>query len=421
MIDSVMNLFNIKVLKSKVFKGLNTGVLKILPLCPPPKGELKKACFFYPLHEQFNRSPQNSTAPCKLIGLTIPPLEGAQGEDSRFSVYTKILASLAITFTLNVLHAQFPPPAGQPGTTAIHKDSSAINAWATGIEVSRGLINISDPAQTHEGSNYASFGVPENALGPASGNSVDVVSLGDGGIATLTFARPIKNGPGPDFCVFENAFSDTYLELAFVEVSSDGVRFVRFPAISLTQTDEQIGGFGSLDATKIHNLAGKYRQGYGTPFDLEDLIDSTDIDLNNITHVRIIDVVGSINPSYGTQDSQGNFINDLFPTPFYSGGFDLDAVGVIHEQIEVGLSAEDELVVMVYPNPSSGEFYLKGIQDFDKVSIEIHNISGQTCEFNFNPANGQFFFRNEEPNGVYFMKISSMGREKWVRLILVNN
>lgn len=411
-------LFNIKVVRSKVFRVLNTGVLKILPLCPPPKGELKKACFFYPLHEQFNRSPQNSTAPCKLIGLTIPPLEGAQGEDSRFSVYTKILASLAITFTLNVSHAQFPPPAGQPGTTAIHKDSSAIIAWATGIEVTRGLINISDPSQTHEGSNFASFGVPENALGPAIGSSENVVSLGDGGVATLTFNKPIKNGSGPDFCIFENAFSDTYLELAFVEVSSDGIRFVRFPAISLTQTDEQINGFGALDATKIHNLAGKYRQGYGTPFDLEDLIDSTDIDLDNITHIRIIDVVGSINPSYGTTDSQGNFINDLFPTPFFSGGFDLDAVGVIHEQHEVGLSAEDELVVVVYPNPSRGEVFVRTESEIHQ--IRLVDASGRIHLLNMIPTAFGWVMDVDLGNGVYLLQIETERGIQTNRIVISN-
>jgi hypothetical protein len=174
--------------------------------------------------------------------------------------------------SLIALHSagQFAPPAGQPGTTAIHKDSSAIVAWASGIEVVRGLINISNPSAEHEGSNYASFGEPSNALGQASGTSEQCVSFGDGGIATLTFAHPIQNGEGPDFCVFENGFTDTYLELAFVEVSSDGEHFVRFPSVSLTQTTTQIDGFGSLDATKIHNLAGKYRQGYGTPFDLQE-------------------------------------------------------------------------------------------------------------------------------------------------------
>jgi hypothetical protein len=46
--------------------------------------------------------------------------------------------------------------------------------------------------------------------------------------------------------------------------------------------------------------------------------------------VRIIDVVGSIDPAFGTRDSLGNLINEPFPTPFSSSGFDLDAVGVIH-------------------------------------------------------------------------------------------
>ena len=61
-------------------------------------------------------------------------------------------------------------------------------------------------------------------------------------MATVTFASPIYNGEGPDFAVFENGFDidDEYdptgvlhfLELAFVEVSSDGENFFRFPAVT---------------------------------------------------------------------------------------------------------------------------------------------------------------------------------------------
>ena len=36
--------------------------------------------------------------------------------------------------------------------------------------------------------------------------------VGDGGSAILTFDTPIANGPGFDFAVFENGFSDTFLE-----------------------------------------------------------------------------------------------------------------------------------------------------------------------------------------------------------------
>jgi len=51
-----------------------------------------------------------------------------------------------------------------------------------------------------------------------------IVSLGDSGVADVTFAGAIYNGPGADFAVFENGFlnatndSLAFLELAFVEV-----------------------------------------------------------------------------------------------------------------------------------------------------------------------------------------------------------
>ena len=45
------------------------------------------------------------------------------------------------------------------------------------------------------------------------------VSLGDGGYAVVTFDKPITNGPGYDFAVFENGLNDSFLELAFVVVS----------------------------------------------------------------------------------------------------------------------------------------------------------------------------------------------------------
>ncbi len=220
----------------------------------------------------------------------------------------------------------YAPAAGQAGSTAIYKDDSAFVAWASGCDVVRGLMDISDPSK-----GYASYGSADKALGKAVGDSYDVVSLGDGGYATLTFNAPIYDGPGWDFAVFENGFSDTYLELAFVEVSSDGVNFFRFDSVSLTQTNTQVGGFASLDTTNIHNLAGKYRQGYGTPFDLSELDGIAGLDINNVTHIRIVDVVGCIQDAYCTYDSLGHKINDPWPTPFSSGGFDLDAVGVIHQ------------------------------------------------------------------------------------------
>ncbi len=244
-----------------------------------------------------------------------------------------ITLSLLMVLKITSLSAQsgpFAPAAGQLGSTAISKDSAIWELWGTGLEVQRGWINISDPSEEDMGSKFASFGRVANALGKASGNTVEVISLGDGGVATYTFDAPLVDGPGWDFAVFENGFLDTYLELAFVEVSSDGKNFFRFPAVSLTDDTQQIGPFGALDPTYINQLAGKYRVGFGTPFDLAELPADSLLDKTAIRFVRIIDVVGSIDPAFGSMDSEGNMINDLFPTPFASGGFDLEALGLIH-------------------------------------------------------------------------------------------
>ena len=152
------------------------------------------------------------------------------------------------------LWAQFAPGAGLPGTTAIHADSSVFVAWATGCTVERGLQCIDKPNL-----GLASFGEESLALG-VPGGTMDVISLGDGGTATLTFASPICNAEGPDFAVFENGLvnaQDTtlcFLEIAFVEVSSDGENFFRFPAISMVQDTAQLNGFACISPTLIHKL-----------------------------------------------------------------------------------------------------------------------------------------------------------------------
>ncbi len=256
---------------------------------------------------------------------------------------SNLLALCIAGLSVSAQDGSFAPAAGQPGTTAIHMDSSAFQSWATGIEVQRGLINIADTSAMYEGSNRASYGYPSFALGKATGTSANTVSLGDAGVATLTFDRPIVNGEGYDFAIFENGFGDTYLELGFVEVSSDGERFVRFPAISRTQDTVQVGGFDQLNPTNLDNFAGKYRQGFGTPFDLDELKDSAGIDLNNVRFVRIMDVVGSIDPQYASYDSEGNIVNDPWSTPFHSGGFDLEAVGLINTGDAYLMSIFDDL------------------------------------------------------------------------------
>ena len=212
-----------------------------------------------------------------------------------------------LTFTGAAHAGPYAPAAGQAGSTAIDNDSPSFVSWATGQTYAPGT-GVSSP-----------FNVPANALGPAEGTNFDIVSLGDGGQITLTFAAPIADGAGADFAVFENSFSDTFLELAWVEVSNDGTNFVRFPNDSLTANPVPFLG-GAVDPTNIDGLAGKYRAGFGTPFDL------SAVGLSQVTHVRLVDIIGN-----GTAlDTSGDIIYDPFPTTG-SAGFDLDGVGVIHQ------------------------------------------------------------------------------------------
>jgi hypothetical protein len=147
------------------------------------------------------------------------------------------------------------------------------------------------------------------------------------------FSDPIINGPSWDFAVFENAFNDTFLELAFVEVF-DGDTWARFPTNSLTQTTTQIDQANptdnGVDPTDVDGFAGKYRASFGTPFDLSVLIGTPGLDLDHIVAVRVVDVVGSIDPDFARRDSFNRIINDPWPTPFNTGGFDLDAIGAFH-------------------------------------------------------------------------------------------
>ena len=314
----------------------------------------------------------------------------------------KLLTLSAIWLTFGLQAQSYAPPAGTAGTTAMKKDSSAFIAWATGAVVERGFLQISDTTTEIDGDNKASFGVAVNATGPAQGSSVDIVSLGDGGMATLTFAQPIANGPGPDFAVFENALDNTFLELGFVEVSSDGVYFVRFPAHSEVQTDTQVFSFGSTDCRYINNLAGKYKQGFGTPFDLSDLPLDALLNQDAITHVRVIDVIGIVEEAFATHDGQGNIVNDPYPTPFASGGFDLDAVGVIHQQV-LGLN-ELSAAFSLYPNPSTGFIYLQAGQPGE---LEIFDFTGRSLYRQENISQTTIDLRPWSGNSVFCVRFTN--------------
>lgn len=153
--------------------------------------------------------------------------------------------------------------------------------------------------------------------GPANIGSLDVLSLGCGGEITLYFDAPaIVDGPGPDFIVFENPIpvgSGTFAEPARVLVSADGLEWHAFPCdpagdatllgcagvgLVLTNADNNI------DPTDPA-LAG------GDAFDLASL------GLDTVRYVRLLDVSVA-------------YHGDRLWCGGGGGGFDLDAIAVVH-------------------------------------------------------------------------------------------
>ena len=306
-----------------------------------------------------------------------------------------ILITLTILCYSLLAQGPYAPPVGQNGSTALYKDSTVFVGWASNCTVTKGWQDISNTSL-----GLTSVGTNFDATDKSGINGV--VSLGDGGSATLTFDGTIYNGTGADFAVFENGFG-TFLELAFVEVSSDGINFFRFDAISLTDTIVQTGGFGSTDATDLYNLAGKYRAQYGTPFDLNELIGTPGLNVNKVSHIRIVDVVGSITSTYATYDSQNRAINDPWPTPFASSGFDLDAVGVINFTPTAVEEQNKTISLSVYPNPAFNTVYFN-FKEQANYSYRLSNISGKEI------SNGQLKNLLDISNlkaGIYFISIFS--------------
>ncbi|MCL2701512.1 MAG: PEP-CTERM sorting domain-containing protein [Phycisphaerae bacterium] len=245
----------------------------------------------------------------------------------------------------------------------IHYTDSRFVGWVTGV------VDYSPAPGV-----AATWTNPANVLGPVTGANTRIVSLGDLNLAqlaawradpvnnpgpgtiTVTFDVPIANvpGAGPDFAVFENGMgsgNNVNAELAYVEVSTNGIDFARFSSVYLnypnadlsTRTDGSIDlngtgtktgtGFLTQDVTNIYNLAGKHANGWGTPFDLDDLLGhelvlAGVVDLNNIRYVRLVDIPGD----GSFTDSLGNPIFDAWVTTG-SGGFDFAGIGVIHQQI----------------------------------------------------------------------------------------
>jgi hypothetical protein len=165
-----------------------------------------------------------------------------------------------------------------------------------------------------EAAGFGQDDLPDVVLGPprgrgASAGSLDVVSLGRGGELVLELTdQLLVDGPGADLIIFENAFVG-FVEPGEVAVSEDGVSWVAWPCA--TEAPFQgCAGLNSVHANPVQNeldptdpaVAG------GDLFDLQALDGGAQL---VVRFVRLRDI------------GQGEYLGE-------TGGFDLDAMAVVH-------------------------------------------------------------------------------------------
>lgn len=309
-------------------------------------------------------------------------------------------------FICKFAFAQFDSQVGFGSTKAINKDSSIIKGWATSCKVTRGWQNYLDTTL-----GKATVGSEFYGTLAADGQ---VISLGDSGIAVLQFDNPISDKEGPDFCVFENGFivnntkGESHTEMAFIEVSSDGINFVRFPSQCLLDSTIQKGNFEGSDVSLIDGLAGKYINGYGTPFDLNIFAPLSSINISKITHVRLIDVVGNKDAAYPARDKNGRKIIDPWPTPFAASGFDLDAVGVINQLYNTNIFQAKDFPFTLFPNPANiGENIV--IENLNNALVSLSNLQGETL-FTSQANSAIEIETNKLLAGIYILSIAQQNK-----------
>lgn len=271
------------------------------------------------------------------------------------------------SYTIDDFGIQYCGAAGEDAskTSEVFWRNSKIKAWATGYKDLAYGANVIDKWKTPEkalGSagltDYGNTDPSSPNYDPDASSLYHIVSLGDGGSITMTFDRVITNGDGFDFAVFENAVNAGFLELAYVSVSTDGINFATFPNFYVG--GDPIGSYDNVNYPEyVYNLASKYVNEFGHGFDLSELefaynyakahydpetdsvinnsafsleytkhiLESFElIDINEINYIKIDDIVGD----GSCVDSAGNPIYDPYPTS-ESGGFDLNAIGVLNQ------------------------------------------------------------------------------------------
>jgi len=191
-------------------------------------------------------------------------------------------------------------------------DSSADTA-DTGVPA--GPDAFVDAVVSYTPGDFAGFGqdrLPEVVYGPpdspgGGGASTDVLTLGREGEIVVTFDLAIVDGEGPDLLVFENPFTGWY-ETGYVAVSEDGETWREWPC---DPTDAAALYPGCAGVALVYASADNGVDPTDPATAGGDAFDLADLGLTRARYVRVRD--SGANPYAGT-----------------SGGFDLDAMAVVH-------------------------------------------------------------------------------------------
>ena len=137
--------------------------------------------------------------------------------------------------------------------------------------------------------------------------------------------------------------------------------------------------------------------------------------------MKIIDVIGSIDSNFCNYDQYLNKINDPFPTPFPSSGFDLDAVGVINQgPLNIILENSENILENFRVINGMVVFDLKSVQKAD-FKVEIFDLSGKII-FQKNYKNNLEATQNIDiqsfKNGIYLIKISTQSQSITQKFVL---
>ncbi len=163
------------------------------------------------------------------------------------------------------------------------------------------------------GAGFGQSAFPQIVLGAPQGGgnglgSYDVLSLGLGGEIILGFNNLlIVDRPGVDLLVFENAFVG-FVETGYVAVSDDGTTWHEWPCAP----DDSDAGYPGCAG--VHPVFASTESGISATDPLVAGGDGFDLAALGLTQARFVRIRDSGKNRYGAP----------------SGGFDLDAISIVH-------------------------------------------------------------------------------------------